>query len=195
MKGKIVHIEIPADDTGRAMKFWGDLAGWQFQNYSEGQEGAPEYNMFEGEPGGGALSVARRREGHHGLLRDRRHRCRARAHRRARGQHRGQDAGAEHGLVRGCEGPGGQRVLRLAERRERTDAGRHGRTVRFLRTSRGRTAGALARGDRGSPPPRALGQSSPSGTTPRLKLATCSGVNGGRESSSRRWNAQNRCTM
>ena len=53
MKGKIVHIEIPADDTGRAMKFWGDLAGWEFKNYAEGQEGAPEYNMFEGDPGGG----------------------------------------------------------------------------------------------------------------------------------------------
>ncbi len=51
MKGKIVHIEIPADDTQRAMKFWGDLAGWKFQAYSA--EGAPEYNMFEGEPGGG----------------------------------------------------------------------------------------------------------------------------------------------
>ena len=53
MKGKIVHVEIPADDTQRAMKFWGELAGWQFKNYAEGQEGAPEYNMFEGEPGGG----------------------------------------------------------------------------------------------------------------------------------------------
>ena len=53
MKGKIVHIEIPADDTGRAMKFWGNLAGWEFKNYAEGQEGAPEYNMFEGDPGGG----------------------------------------------------------------------------------------------------------------------------------------------
>jgi predicted enzyme related to lactoylglutathione lyase len=51
LKGKIVHIEIPADDTQRAMKFWGDLAGWTFQAYSA--EGAPEYNMFEGEPGGG----------------------------------------------------------------------------------------------------------------------------------------------
>jgi predicted enzyme related to lactoylglutathione lyase len=51
VKGKIVHIEIPADDTQRAMKFWGELAGWKFQAYSA--EGAPEYNMFEGEPGGG----------------------------------------------------------------------------------------------------------------------------------------------
>lgn len=48
MKGKIVHVEIPAGDTQRAMKFWGDLAGWKFQNY----EGPVEYNMFEGEPGG-----------------------------------------------------------------------------------------------------------------------------------------------
>ena len=53
MKGKIVHIEIPAENTERAMKFWGDLAGYKFKNYAEGQEGAPEYNMFEGEPGGG----------------------------------------------------------------------------------------------------------------------------------------------
>ena len=52
MKGKIVHVEIPADDTQRAMKFWGELAGWSFKNYAEGAEGAPEYNMFEGEPGG-----------------------------------------------------------------------------------------------------------------------------------------------
>ena len=52
MKGKIVHVEIPAEDTQRAMKFWGALAGWQFKNYAEGAEGAPEYNMFEGEPGG-----------------------------------------------------------------------------------------------------------------------------------------------
>ena len=74
MKGKIVHIEIPADDTGRAMKFWGDLTGWQFKNYSEGQEGAPEYNMFEGEPGGGLYPSRRWREGHRRLLRDRRHR-------------------------------------------------------------------------------------------------------------------------
>jgi predicted enzyme related to lactoylglutathione lyase len=49
LKGKIVHIEIPADDTQRAMKFWSDLAGWKFQSY----EGPVEYNMFEGEPGGG----------------------------------------------------------------------------------------------------------------------------------------------
>jgi predicted enzyme related to lactoylglutathione lyase len=48
MQGKVVHIELPADDTGRAKTFWGGLAGWQFQGF----EGPVEYNMFEGEPGG-----------------------------------------------------------------------------------------------------------------------------------------------
>jgi predicted enzyme related to lactoylglutathione lyase len=52
VKGTIVHIEIPSGDTGRAKEFWGKLTGWSFKNYAEGQEGAPEYNMFEGEPGG-----------------------------------------------------------------------------------------------------------------------------------------------
>ena len=49
MKGKLVHIELPAEDTTRAKQFWGGLAGWQFQTW----EGPVEYNMFEGEPGGG----------------------------------------------------------------------------------------------------------------------------------------------
>jgi uncharacterized protein len=48
MKGKLVHIELPADDTDRARKFWGDLAGWQYQTW----EGPVEYHMFRGEPGG-----------------------------------------------------------------------------------------------------------------------------------------------
>lgn len=52
MKGKIVHVEIAAEDTQRAMKFWGDVAGWKFQSYGDGSDGTPEYNMFEGEPGG-----------------------------------------------------------------------------------------------------------------------------------------------
>ena len=52
MKGTIVHIEIPSGDTAQAKEFWGKLTGWTFKNYAEGQEGAPEYNMFEGEPGG-----------------------------------------------------------------------------------------------------------------------------------------------
>ena len=63
MKGKIVHIEIPAEDTQRAMKFWGGLAGWSFKNYAEGNDDAPEYNMFEGEPGGGLYPASEGEKG------------------------------------------------------------------------------------------------------------------------------------
>jgi uncharacterized protein len=65
VKGKIVHVEIPADDTQRAMKFWGGIAGWNFKNYAEDAEGAPEYNMFEGEPGG---AIYPSREGEKGIM-------------------------------------------------------------------------------------------------------------------------------
>ncbi len=41
MPGKIVHIEIPADDTGRSKEFWGGLFGWEFQNFP----GPSEYHM------------------------------------------------------------------------------------------------------------------------------------------------------
>jgi uncharacterized protein len=33
MPGQIVHIEIPADDTGRSREFWGSLFGWEFQGF------------------------------------------------------------------------------------------------------------------------------------------------------------------
>jgi uncharacterized protein len=37
MAGHMVHIEIPADDTGQAQAFWGGLFGWQFQDMGGGQ--------------------------------------------------------------------------------------------------------------------------------------------------------------
>jgi uncharacterized protein len=43
MAGQIVHIEIPADDTGKAQEFWGGLFGWQFQAYP----GPSEYHMAQ----------------------------------------------------------------------------------------------------------------------------------------------------
>jgi uncharacterized protein len=49
MKGKLVHIELPARDTARARTFWAKLAGWKFEEW---QGGPVEYHMFEGEPGG-----------------------------------------------------------------------------------------------------------------------------------------------
>ena len=41
MAGKIVHTEIPADDTGKARQFWGGLFGWEFQSVP----GPGEYHM------------------------------------------------------------------------------------------------------------------------------------------------------
>lgn len=41
MAGRIVHFEIPADDTEAARAFWGGLFGWRFEAYP----GAPgEYS-------------------------------------------------------------------------------------------------------------------------------------------------------
>lgn len=50
MPGKLVHFEVPAGDSKRALKFYGDLFGWQFQSW----EGPMEYNMTQagGDPGG-----------------------------------------------------------------------------------------------------------------------------------------------
>ncbi len=33
MRGKMVHVEIPADETQRAREFWGPLFGWQFEAF------------------------------------------------------------------------------------------------------------------------------------------------------------------
>ncbi|HEX2110164.1 MAG TPA: VOC family protein [Gaiellaceae bacterium] len=33
MPGKMVHIEIPADDTAKAREFWGSLFGWEFESF------------------------------------------------------------------------------------------------------------------------------------------------------------------
>jgi uncharacterized protein len=41
MPGEIVHIEIPADDTGKSREFWGGLFGWSFEAYP----GPSEYHM------------------------------------------------------------------------------------------------------------------------------------------------------
>ena len=41
MPGEIVHIEIPADDTGASREFWGGLFGWTFESFP----GPSEYHM------------------------------------------------------------------------------------------------------------------------------------------------------
>jgi predicted enzyme related to lactoylglutathione lyase len=54
MTGQIVHFEIPADDTGQALEFWGSLFGWQFKS----MPGPSEYHMTEIAPKqtGGAIT-------------------------------------------------------------------------------------------------------------------------------------------
>jgi uncharacterized protein len=53
MAGQMVHLEIPAGDTGKAREFWGGLFGWEFQ----AMEGSPtEYHMMRfTETTGGAV--------------------------------------------------------------------------------------------------------------------------------------------
>jgi uncharacterized protein len=41
MAGQMVHIEIPADDTAAARKFWASMFGWEFTEYP----GPSEYHM------------------------------------------------------------------------------------------------------------------------------------------------------
>jgi predicted enzyme related to lactoylglutathione lyase len=50
---KVVHFEIPADDTTRAREFWGGLFGIEFQTY----DGPQEYHVFanDDQTGGGLM--------------------------------------------------------------------------------------------------------------------------------------------
>ena len=60
---KVVHFEIPADDTARAKEFWAGLFGVDWQSY----DGPVEYYMFSNEDqqsGGGLMP----REGQNGLV-------------------------------------------------------------------------------------------------------------------------------
>jgi uncharacterized protein len=52
MAGKLVHFEVPAKDTSRALDFYTNMFGWQFQ----GMEGPVEYHMTQLEESmGGAV--------------------------------------------------------------------------------------------------------------------------------------------
>ncbi|MBA2569201.1 MAG: VOC family protein [Actinobacteria bacterium] len=62
MAAKVVHFEIPADDTTRAREFWTNMFGVEFQSY----DGPMEYHMFDnGDQTGGGLMP--RMEGSDGL--------------------------------------------------------------------------------------------------------------------------------
>jgi predicted enzyme related to lactoylglutathione lyase len=53
MPGKLVHFELPAQDTARARKFWSDLFGWSFNN--PGMPGIEYWMARTGEEQGGAI--------------------------------------------------------------------------------------------------------------------------------------------
>jgi len=59
---KVVHFEIPADDTNRAKEFWAGIFGIEWQSY----DGPVEYYMFQNDDkqsGGGLMP----RDGQNGL--------------------------------------------------------------------------------------------------------------------------------
>ncbi|HEY8192771.1 MAG TPA: VOC family protein [Gaiellaceae bacterium] len=60
---KVVHFEIPADDTGRARGFWTDVFGVEFQSY----DGPMEYHMFQNEDNQSGGGLMPRQEGQEGL--------------------------------------------------------------------------------------------------------------------------------
>jgi predicted enzyme related to lactoylglutathione lyase len=54
MAGRIVHLEIPADDTGASRAFWSGLFGWEFQAFPGGPS---EYHMARlSDDQGGAIT-------------------------------------------------------------------------------------------------------------------------------------------
>ncbi len=52
MGKKIVHVEFPSKDAGRAENFWEGLGGWSIE--SAGMEGI-DYRMFQDDGWGGAV--------------------------------------------------------------------------------------------------------------------------------------------
>jgi predicted enzyme related to lactoylglutathione lyase len=61
---KIVHFEVPAQDTGRAKEFWGSLFGVDFQQY----DGPVEYHMFQNDDQTGGAVMPRQDAGQRGLV-------------------------------------------------------------------------------------------------------------------------------
>jgi uncharacterized protein len=56
MPGKLVHFELPAQDTDRAKKFWSGVFGWDFGDSA--MPGMEYYMVRTGEDQGGAIYPA-----------------------------------------------------------------------------------------------------------------------------------------
>ena len=64
MPGKLVHFELPSQDTGRAKSFWSGVFGWDF-----GDSAMPEFEYFmvqTGDDQGGAVYPGQ--DGEQGLI-------------------------------------------------------------------------------------------------------------------------------
>jgi uncharacterized protein len=56
MAGQMVHVEIPAGNTKKALEFWGGLFGWKFQEYPDSPT---EYHTTQfSDTQGGAIAEA-----------------------------------------------------------------------------------------------------------------------------------------
>ena len=114
MPGEIVHIEIPADDTGESREFWGALFGWQFESFP----GPSEYHMtrISDQTGGAITNMEPGKKGTRPYFSvDDINAGAARVKELGGTAERG-DAGSAHGLVRDVHRPARQRVRPLAER-------------------------------------------------------------------------------
>ena len=122
MAGKIVHFEIPADDTAKGQEFWGSLFGWKFESYP----GPSEYHMtrISDELGGAITNMEPGKRGLRVYFDVDDINAGAATREGARRRGRRADARAEHGLVLDLQGPAGERVRPLAERPVRPDPGR-----------------------------------------------------------------------
>jgi predicted enzyme related to lactoylglutathione lyase len=56
MPGKLVHVELPAQDTARAKKFWSGVCGWSFGDSA--MPGMEYYMVRTGEDQGAAVYAA-----------------------------------------------------------------------------------------------------------------------------------------
>ncbi|ARJ37895.1 glyoxalase [Sporosarcina ureae] len=60
--GRVVHFEIHVDDMERAQKFYGDVFGWTFQDWSE-YAGMPYYGTVTGDSELGVDGALMQRQG------------------------------------------------------------------------------------------------------------------------------------
>ena len=122
MAGQMVHLEIPAGDTGRAREFWGGLFGWEFQAF----EGSPsEYHMtrFSDNQGGAITEADGNTKGPRVYFDVDEINAGVVARQGARRPGERPAARARHGLVLDLHGHRRQRLRPLADRRVRVDVG------------------------------------------------------------------------